>query len=179
MPMKLTEVRTAALRRAVKALYKSTFPLNERKPFSVILKKQKTGQMELLAITDDAEEFCGLVITILYRDLVLLDYFAVCPSRRGRNIGTTTLSLIRKRYPDRRLILEIEDPDAPCDNREERLRRRAFYLRNGMEIMPFRVDLFGVEMLILTAGGAVSFDEYHALFPAVFSDFIARFVKLL
>ena len=104
---------------------------------------------------------------------------AVCPSRRGRNIGTTTLSLIRKRYPDRRLILEIEDPDVPCDNREERLRRRAFYLRNGMEIMPFRVDLFGVEMLILTAGGAVSFNEYHALFPAVFSDFIARFVKLL
>ena len=70
----------------IKRLYRAAFPRSERKPFEVILDKTKSGQMDLLAVEQDG--FCGLVITILHRDIVLLDYFAITPKRRGQGIGT-------------------------------------------------------------------------------------------
>ena len=161
----------------IKRLYRTAFPRNERKPFAVIWEKSRSGQMELLAVEQDG--FCGLVITILYKDIVLLDYFAIEPSCRGNGIGTAVLALLQERYPDKRLLLEIEDPTLPCDNREERERRLRFYQRNGMSVMPYRVNLFGVEMFILTRGGEVDFAEYHEIFREVFSPLLAKKVQLL
>ena len=43
--------------------------------------------------------------------------------------------------------------------------------------MPFRVDLFGVEMEILTYGTQVSFDEYHAIFTHLFTPWMAAKIK--
>ena len=161
----------------IKRLYRAAFPRSERKPFEVILDKTKSGQMELLAVEQDG--FCGLVITILHRDIVLLDYFAITPKRRGQGIGTAVLELLRERYPDKRLLLEVEDPECPCNNREERERRLRFYLRNGMSVMPYRINLFGVEMRVLTRGGEVSFEQYHEIFREVFSPLLAKNVRLL
>jgi hypothetical protein len=77
------------------------------------------------------------------------------------------------------MILEIEDPDVPSDNTSERIRRKGFYLRNHMTLMPFRVNLFGVEMLILTNGKSVTFEEYHEIFSRVFSPDISKNICLL
>lgn len=161
--------------RQIKKLYREAFPRCERKPFAVIWEKSRKGQMELLAI--DSEGFAGLVITVLYGDIVLLDYFAVSPERRGDGIGSAVMALLQSRYAGKRLLLEIEDPDVPCDNREERERRRRFYLRNGLTVMPYGITLFGVPMRVLTRGGAVSFAEYHAVYACTFSPLLAQNVR--
>ena len=89
------------------------------------------------------------------------------------------LKLLNEKYADKRMILEIENPEVPSDNTPERIRRKGFYLRNGMVVMPFRVDLFGVEMLILTNGRPVTFDEYLSIFINVFSPLIKSKVRLI
>ena len=48
-----------------------------------------------------------------------------------------------------------------------------------MSVMPYRVNLFGVEMFILTRGGEVDFAEYHEIFREVFSPLLAKKVQLL
>ncbi len=171
--MKLTPYLTEAQLAAVEELYMQAFPPEERKPFSLILAKVEEGHMEILVMEDEENTFLGLAITILYKDRVLLDYLAVSPDKRGQNIGSTTIVALKKRYAGKRMIIEIEDPDTPADNTAERVRRRAFYLKNGLSLMPFRVMLFGVEMLILAAA-PVSFAEYHEIFPAVFSKKAAK-----
>ena len=160
-------------------LYLTAFPQNERKPFPIILQKCKENSMEILKIEDDDGSFIGLVIMILYKDLAILDYFAIDTPKRNKGFGSQVLSMLNRRYSDRRMILEIEDPDAPSDNTSERIRRKAFYLRNHMTLMPFKVNLFTVEMLILTNGKDVTFEEYHDIFIHVFSPAISKNICLL
>ncbi len=155
--------------RLLKQLYSRTFPISEKKPFGLMLKKRTEGTMELMTVEENDGTFLGFVITILHKDIVLLDYFAVSPAQRGKGIGSEVLQLLHERYPGKRILLEIEDPEYPCKNKEERLRRQAFYLRNGFTVQDYTVWLFGVKMLILTNGTTVSFDEYHEIFEAVFS----------
>lgn len=155
--------------RELRALYEKTFPRSEKKPFFVIRRKQRKGTMEILSVEDANGDFLGFAITILHKDIVLLDYFAISPTCRGQGIGTKVLALLEERYAGKRILLEIEDPDEPADNTAERLRRREFYLRNGLTIQDYKVWLFGVKMLILTNRSTVTFEEYHEIFEQVFS----------
>ena len=175
--MKLTQDLSRTRLSDIKNLYLRAFPAAERKPFYMIRKIQSEGSMEILSIESDAGDFLGLAITILYKDIVLLDYFAVDDSQRNNGTGSSALRLLFERYSGKRFLLEIEAPDIPSENTPERIRRKAFYLRNGMTVMPFRVNLFGIEMEILTNGPQVTFDEYHAIFTNLFSPWIASKIK--
>lgn len=144
-------------------LYRSAFPRNERKPVGMILSMCKAGTAEVLSIVDGGR-FCGLAITVLYKDMVLLDYFAVKSSSRGQGLGSKAIKIIGERYSDKRLFLEIESPDDSAPNNSERVRRKAFYLRNGLAETGVFVKLFGVNMELLTFDCGISFEDYHSLY---------------
>ena len=101
--------------RALHALYEKTFPRSEKKPFFVILQKRRKGTMEIISVEDENGGFLGFAITILHKDIVLLDYFAISPTCRGKGIGTKVLEALEQRYEGKRILLEIEDPDEPAD----------------------------------------------------------------
>lgn len=175
--MRLTQDLSRARLSDIKNLYLRAFPAAERKPFFIIRKKQAEGSMEILSIENDDGDFIGLAITILYNNIVLLDYFAIDDNRRNGGVGSAALHLLFERYSGKRFLLEIEAPDIPSENTQERIRRKAFYLRNGMTVMPFRVNLFGIEMEILTNGLQVSFEEYHSIFTHLFTPWMASKIK--
>jgi hypothetical protein len=178
--MRLTHLCREAEMADIKALYEEAFPPEEKKPFSLILQKSEEGSMEILSIEEDDGSFLGLAIFILHKDLALLDYFAIATRERGKGHGKRALALLFERYPGRRFLLEIEDADeTAAPNLDERIARKSFYLHSGMCEMPYRVMLFGVRMQILTKSKAVSFEEYHAIFPAVFSERAAKNVTLV
>ena len=176
--MKLNGNPTRENREKLYQLYEEAFPADEKKPLPLMLQKEREGSMEFLTVETEDGEFLGLVIMIIHKSIALLDYFAIAPDARGNGIGTKVLADLKARYAGKRLLLEIEDPEEPADNTPERLRRKGFYLRNGMEIMDYKVWLFGVKMLVLTAGGAVTFEEYHEIFDAVFSPAAGKKVTL-
>ncbi len=163
----------------LRALYENAFPRSEKKPWRMIEEKVALGTMKIVSI-EESGDFLGLMIFILRRDIVLLDYFAIEESARGNGIGGSALEHLFDNLGDNRLLLEIEDTDDEhAENLPERLRRRDFYLRHRMRPMSYKVDLFGVRMNILTyEGRAVEFDEYHEIFVSVFSPKIAKNVKL-
>ena len=178
MKLKLIDAVNTAYFEPLCKLYDSAFPEEEKKPMRLMLEKRRAGYFEILAIVDEGDAFAGLAITVKCGGLVLLDYFAIAPELRGGGIGSLALKLLREKYPDRRLILEIESTLCPSDNPEQRNRRKRFYLTNGMRPMPYRVYLFGVEMELMTFGGEVSFDEYHSLFVEVYGNSAAKRVVL-
>lgn len=159
----------------MKRIYLEAFPGAERKPFRMMKRKAKKGEMELLAVMD-GPEMVGLAITVLYRDLVLLDYFAMDRSLRGKNYGSRALELLKERYKDRRLLLEIELPDDRAANREERIRRKRFYLRNGMKETGIRAVVFRVPMEVLTAGKPLTYEEYYSIYKNVIGPAFVRMV---
>ena len=91
----------------VEKLYYKAFPKEEQKPFDLILQKQKEGSVEILAIENN-ETFVGLSITAHYKNLVLLDYFAIEDDFRNRKLGTTAFNLIKNRYRDKKFFAQTK-----------------------------------------------------------------------
>lgn len=155
----------------IRSLYRQAFPREERKPFFLIRRKCREGVAEMLAIESEAGEFLGLAITMLDRDIALLDYFAIVPNRRAGGVGSAAFALLQKRYEKKRFILEIESTDEACvrgadagEILKQRRRRKNFYLKNGMGQLPYLVKVFGVEMEMLACGCEVGFAEYRGVY---------------
>lgn len=163
----------------IEYLYLTAFPKNERKPFDLILNKCNNGSMQIISILNDNNDFLGFAIMILHDDMILLDYFAIAPESRGQNVGSTALKMLFERYKNQRFILEIENTEIESDNLEERKRRKAFYIKNGMSVMPFKVNLIGVEMEVLTHNCDVTYEEYYSIYSNTFSDEYCRKIKLI
>lgn len=175
--MKLTTPNSENLPR-IKKLYRSAFPRIERKPFRFIMRQCRRGEAELFAVEADDGRFAGLAFLVKYKDIVLLDYFAVHTKLRGKGIGSRALRTLLERYANKRLILEIESVDEPCKNLAERQKRREFYLRNGMQPAGFTAHVFLTELEVLTAGKPVTFGEYRELYRAQAGARAARHVTL-
>ncbi|WP_294749018.1 GNAT family N-acetyltransferase [uncultured Prevotella sp.] len=58
-------------------------------------------------------------------------YFAVKEELRGKGLGQQILNQLIEKYKGQSCVLDMESPRQECANKEQRLRRQAFYLRNG------------------------------------------------
>ncbi len=162
----------------IQDLYIEAFPQTERKSFDLLLKTRDNGQAEILSIENENNDFLGLAITAQHQDMVLLDYFAISPNQRSSGIGSKVFQLLKQRYADKRFFLEIERTDIVADNQLQRQKRKAFYLKNGMQDMPFTVNLCGIEMEILAYNCKLSFQDYFNLYHCLFGEHISRYISL-
>lgn len=158
--MRITKATTETALANIERLYLQAFPAVERKPWELLLKKQAEGTMELFSLEDEDGSFLGLAIMAYDQDLVLLDYFAVSGERRGQGIGSTAIKTLQEFFKEKRFVLEIESTKHPSEDLEIRKSRKSFYLRNGLHPMDFDVNLFGVEMEILSNCESLDYEEY-------------------
>lgn len=96
-------------------LYCASFPRMERKPFSRICRNCRNGKMEMWVIKEHTE-FLGFFVCAVYEEMVLIDYFAVMPSKRGRGVGSQALKLLADIYPEQYIFLEIEPENEKASN---------------------------------------------------------------
>ena len=157
--MKIIKATDETRLKLIEDLYLRAFPKAERKPFSLMVQKQQEGTMELLSIEED-KMFLGLAIFAHDKDIALLDYFAITDEMRGQGIGSRAIKALQKIYAGKRFVLEIETTKKPCDDLEMREHRKGFYLRNSLHTMDFDVNLFGVEMEVLSNADYLNFEEY-------------------
>ena len=144
----------------IRMLYREAFPKCERKPFSIIKAMTKKGKTDMWYFEDEGG-FAGLCTTINGPDTILIDYLAVARKRRGTGVGSRMLQALLEHYKDFGVFLEIEELDDNAENSKERIRRREFYLRQGLVPMNTYANLFGVNMELLGVNCQLSFDEYR------------------
>ena len=135
--MRLIETPCAACLAQIEKLYYEAFPVEEQKPFSVILEKNREGSMEILAAENNHKDFTGLAITARHRDLVMLDYFAISPCHRQGGVGSKVFRMLKERYAGQRFFLEIESTLVKAENAEQRKRRKA--LKTACATCPLRL----------------------------------------
>lgn len=113
------------------------FPEAEIKPLSLLLSLYDRGLNRSLVLSDGTQSLAYAILEKpLFGDVWLLDYLAVDGEARGRGIGSEVLSRLPAAVPEATAILaEIERIDAAEDeeSRETRIRRKRFYLRNGLD----------------------------------------------
>lgn len=144
-------------------LYKKAFPSYERKPFSLIFNTFIKNQCDVWSI-EDHDQFVGLAITLNFKDLVLLDYFAIEEGLRGLGYGTKVISLLKQKYNTKRLFIEIESTLECCDNLSERKQRKNFYLKNGMKELNTLANVFGTNMELLSYSTNITFEDYYSIY---------------
>ena len=157
-------------------LYRQAFPAFERKPFSIIRSMQKKGKSDIWYFEKDGR-FAGLVFTINSNDVILIDYLAIDANKRGEGIGSEIITQLRDYYPDKGIFVEIESVFDKCENIDERMRRKQFYLNNDMIPMKVMVVLFGVEMELLGLNCCLTYDEYYSFYKDNYGDFAAKNIK--
>lgn len=162
---------------SIKRLYTLAFPRGERKPFWLVRRKGAKGQADILAIEENG--FAGFAVNLPYKDMVMINYFAIDPGIQSKGLGSRSLQKICEMYDGRRLLLEIERPDESAPNNAQRLRRKKFYLKNGWDDANIHVRVFGVDMELMTYKCSVTYDEYAELYKNVFGSLVARQVSLV
>jgi GNAT superfamily N-acetyltransferase len=182
--MAMTDIRLLPLneadRPAYESLYKSSFPASERKELDYMLTGDKAAAFEVLVVSTPDTPVAGMVITVTHGDLTMLDYLAISPDLRGQGIGHAVLPLIRERVKEQgggHFFLEIETPPPlciprdPCDNPEQRVRRKTFYASAGLVETGVRAFIYGNDMELLAFpedAEAITFKGYDALLRATF-----------
>ena len=147
-----------------KSLYahmKRDFKTGGLAPYFAVKRNLETGVYDGFYITEHIGEFerdIGYAIVTAPEGsrLALLNYFAILPEYRCRGYGGRFLALLPGRYPNKRFVLETEDPRFVKDaaHRNDAARRVKFYERAGYIILPTaKAKIFGVNMLIMATGG--------------------------
>lgn len=171
--MELTSVRPYPWGE-LKKIYLEAFPRQERKPFLMLRHSVKRGTTQLIAAAD-GDVLLGFAAVIPYRDMVMVDYLAVSSQIRSNGTGSRILQEICGRFAGRKIVLLIERLDDSAENREQRVSRKRFYLKNGFASSGLFVTGVSGDMEVLTYGGAVSPEAYWDLQKYALGDLMFRF----
>lgn len=114
----------------VKKLYLTAFPPSERMPFWFMMLRTKKDMVDFLGVYDGSK-FVGMVYIMKRKDLIYIQYFAINGKHRSEGYGSKVLTALKERYKGGRIILEIEEVTPDAENYDQRLRRKAFYEKNG------------------------------------------------
>lgn len=161
---------------AILVLYRAAFPHNERKPFSHITSMVKAGRADLWTIRAE-DRFAGFAATVNSPQIILLDYFAVKKSLRGRGVGSDALEGLMAHYGDRGFFVEIESTLADANNIRERQKRKNFYVNRGMQPMGTEAYLFGIRMELLGVRCHLDFASYRSFYREHYSPWAAEHIR--
>ena len=135
----------------LRRLYETAFPEGEQIPYDDLIHLLELMDIDYSAYYED-EMLVGLTMVLRLPQYNWGWYFAVREELRGKGIGqsilTTVLDKYRTRHP---FVIDIESPlqsDAP--NPEQRKRRHAFYVRNGLKDTGANRTFNGITFTILS-----------------------------
>lgn len=146
----------------IKEIYLEAFPKRERKPYFTLRRSVKKKQAVVMTAAEGGQ-LLGFTVLIPYRDMVMVDYLAVSSKIRSKGTGSYIMEQVCKHFADQTVVLLIERLDDLADNRDQRIARRKFYVKNGFTSADIFISGASGDMEILNYGGTVSQEDYMDL----------------
>lgn len=139
----------------LRQLYETAFPKGEQIPYNELIQLLDLMDIDYAAYYED-ENLVGLTMVLCLPRYNWGWYFAVREELRGKGYGQSILSAVLDKYrTERPFVIDIESPlqpDAP--NPEQRKRRHAFYLRNGLKDTGADRTYNGITFTIMSSSDA-------------------------
>ena len=139
----------------LRRLYETAFPVEEQIPYNDLFYLLDALDIDYTAYYD-GEMLVGLTMVLHLPRFYWGWYFAVREELRGKGYGQGILTAVLDKYSEGKpFIIDIESPlqpDAP--NPEQRKRRHAFYLRNGLKDSGTYRTYHGITYTIMTNSDA-------------------------
>ena len=146
----------------VRELQMTAFPTEERFSMEEILRLSQFEHIEYKSFWEE-KQLCGILFYNIGNTMLYLFYLAVPTAMRSKGYGAQLIRWLKEMHPDKAIIGNIEPIGLGAANEDQRIRRLAFYERNGFHKMPFRLlDDSGLYDII-TTGSAFDEKEYMRL----------------
>jgi GNAT superfamily N-acetyltransferase len=135
----------------LRRIYGTAFPVEEQIPYDDLIYLISKLDINYTAYYED-EKLVGLTMVLHLPKYNWGWYFAVQEQLRGQGYGQRILTSLLDIYRGKRpFIIDIESPQqADAPNLEQRQRRHAFYLRNGLKDTPTSRTFEGITYTIMT-----------------------------
>ena len=141
--------------------YEISFPKNERIPNWLLLWMSYRKSVDFLAFYDHGM-FCGFCYLIHDQNITFIIYLATNSTLRSKGYGSKMLDWIAENTKGT-ILLTMEEVDEKYDNYRQRVRRRAFYLKNGYQDTKLKVRERGEIYHIFSRRGNFSKQDYQQL----------------
>ncbi len=140
----------------VRELQMTAFPPEECFTMEEILRLSESVHIEYKSFWE-GEQLCGILFYNVGETMLYLFYLAVPTEVRSKGYGAKLIQWLIKMYSDKAIVGNIEPIGFDAENENQRIRRLAFYERNGFHRVPFRLlDDSGLYDIISTGS---FFDE--------------------
>lgn len=165
MYMQITSMDVKLNSADIKRIYYESFPKKERMPFPMMVAMSKLWNTRFLGFYD-SDSLClsGFAYFAFNSKILFVMFLAVDEGLRSKGYGSAILQEIKKKYPDRKIIVSIEPCDDNASDIELRKKRKAFYKRNGYEETGCMMKLNGVVQEIIITNGNLDKKELRWFF---------------
>lgn len=165
-----------AVKKEIKKLYLEAFPAEERMPLWILSWKAKKDRADLYGIYEK-DKFVGMTYCVYEKDIVFVFYLAVHQDRRGEGYGSQILKKLKEKFPNRRIVLNMEEVAETYKNYPQRRKRKEFYLKNGFREAGFKIEEYGVIYEFMYYGENITVEEYENLLKCYFGRGLFHFYQ--
>jgi len=152
------------------------FPREQHVPYAILMRRVKQDHADFLAFYDE-DKYVGLAYCIVHVDILYVLFLAVSEAVHSKGYGRQIIDTLKARYPSKRIMLNIEEPDESAPNAKQRVRRKVFYERHGFEVTNFRVIESGATYEVMVYGGTCTSDEYKAVLRILKGPVLSIFIR--
>ena len=141
--------------------------------------KSDKGNLDILGIYH-INALVGFFSVRRYKSIAYLGYFAIAQEHRCKGFGSRALNLLKDYYKDKQIVIEIESIYVECNNMENRIRRRNFYLKNGMISTDWYIYYDDIELEIICSDNEFRKDEFEEITEQIhllYYDFIPEMYR--
>ena len=112
------------------------------------------------------EKLIGFTILCIHHQIVSILYLAVKEEYRNLGYGSMILEDLSKEYVSNRIMLDIEQIKE-CKNKEQRIKRKQFYLRNGFQETKVCYTWQKEDYIILCKNGMIGDKEFWSFWNSL------------
>lgn len=156
----LTAKRGFAAPKQLRSLYEEAFPQEERLPFFFFFLYCVFKATLTRFYFNNA--LCAFTVTVKTREALFLVFFAVKKECRGMGFGSKVIGYLKQKY-NIPVVADVEDPDVPAANAEQRRRRVAFYQKNELSLTEKALDEYCGRLRLVSSDAALSEKTVAAL----------------
>ncbi|OUP76715.1 hypothetical protein B5F08_10200 [Anaeromassilibacillus sp. An172] len=150
--MEIRELNKADIEFIYKNRMENDFPPEEIRPWDMFERSFSMGLYTGYGLYENEKLLSYATFTFSNNnDTILLDYYAVDSSLRGKGIGANFLSELSKKLQDKLILLEVENPkfSKNDDDLSVRTRRINFYKRCGAYLSNTTSKVFEADFAIM------------------------------
>lgn len=148
-------------------LYEDAFTEVQRVPSWILRYKLRKGKAGFNVVYAH-DTWIGFIYSTEYEDIVFVQFFAISESCRSGGYGSKTMDSMRDMHSGKRIVLNIEEVDEQAENYQQRIKRKAFYEKNGFSSSGYIVKEPAERLEMMILGGSISKEEIEAMYKNLF-----------